>query len=68
MNLSVRDTGRSCLTIHCRKLQNLAAEHYALRGILISMAKADSGRQVSLVFAIMDLMRGRMHRFSSAKS
>lgn len=28
MNLSVRDTGRSCLTIHCRKLQNLAAEEF----------------------------------------
>mgnify|MGYP007027434507 CR=1 FL=1 len=39
-----------------------------MRGILISMAKADSGRQVSLVFAIMDLMRGRMHRFSFARS
>lgn len=36
----------------------MAAEHYALRGILISMAKADSDRQASLAFAIMDLMRG----------
>lgn len=56
------------LTIHCRKLQSSAAVHYALREILTFMAKADSDRQVSLAFATMDLMRERMHRFSSAKS
>ena len=49
-------------------LQSSAAVHYALRGILIFMAKADSDWQASLAFAIMDLMRGRMHRFSSARS
>lgn len=56
------------LTINCRKLQSSAAEHYALRGILTSMAKADLDRQVSSAFATMDLMRERTHRFSSARS
>lgn len=36
--------------------------------LVIRLVKADSDRQVSLAFATMDLMRERMHRFSSAKS
>ena len=50
-----------------QKAAGLGAVHYALRGILIFMAKADSDRQASLAFAIMDLMRGEDASFFLCK-
>lgn len=41
-------------------------EHYVLRGILIFMEKAASGRQASMVSVIMACRRGKMHHSSYA--
>lgn len=43
-------------------------EHYVLREILISMEKAASDRQASMVSVIMACRRGKMHRSSCAES
>ena len=52
---------KSCLIIPWKKLQSLAVEQYALKEILIFMARVDSGRQASMVSDIMDCQRGKMH-------
>ena len=59
---------KSCLIIHWRKLQSLAVEHYALKEILIFMARVDSGRQASMVSVIMDCQRGKMHHSFCVKN
>ena len=49
-----------------KKQKSLDAEHYVLKGILIFMEKAASGRQASMVSVIMACRRGKMHHSSYA--
>ena len=56
------------MIIHCKKLRNLAVEQYALKEILIFMARVDSDRQASMVSDIMDCQRGKMHHSFCVKS
>ena len=59
---------KSCLIIHWRKLQSLAVEHYALKEILIFMARVDFNRQVNMVSDIMDCRKGKMHHSFCVKN
>ena len=59
---------KSCLIIHCRKLQSLVVEHYALKEILIFMARVDLNWQASMVSVIMDCRRGKMHHSFCVKN
>ena len=58
--------GKNLLDYSLKGRQSLAVEHYVLRGILIFMEKAASGRQASMVSVIMACRRGKMHHSSYA--